>query len=89
VSDEIHLPTLEREVRKHSQILTGNGERGLVSRTDNLESDVYRDKDTGKPGLVPRVERIERLVWIAVALLVAQTLGVDTLVGLVVKWAGL
>jgi hypothetical protein len=86
-SDDVHLPTIARDVKHHDIAVFGrDGKNGLTrriktleGRTDTLDGDVYRDPKTGRPGVVPRTERLERLLYVAVALLVALLFGVDNL----------
>lgn len=70
MSDEVHMPTLAREVKAHDIALFGrDGKNGLNSRVNTLESDVYQDPKTDMPGLVPWRQTVEkRMVWMDVKL---------------------
>lgn len=56
----------------------GNGDTGLDEQVKDLNRAVFRDERTGQAGLVPRMDRLEKAVWLAIALLLALLFGLDT-----------
>lgn len=68
---------LEARLGRIERVLFGNGVEGVDTRVGSIEDALFKNRKTGKPGIVMRFPRVESMTTAILLLMVLMFNGID------------